>query len=879
LVSLTIDEREVEVEEGATILEAAEAASIYIPTFCYHKRLMPFGACRMCVVEVEQMKGRLIPSCSTPATNGMVVRTNTPEIREARKTLLELLLIHHPLDCPVCDKGGDCKLQDLAYEYEVTENRFQDKKFDYPVDYYSPLIERNTNRCVLCGMCTRVCDEVVGVAAVSFVNRGFSTVIGTNFESVLNCEFCGECVNICPVGALTDKLFKYKARTWELKKVNTICSYCSTGCTLTLGVKGNKIYRVIGDDTIGVNKGSLCAKGRFGYQYITSPERMNSPLVKNEDGELIRATWEEALERVARGFKEVRERHGADSIGGICSDRLTNEEVYLFQKFMRAAIGTNSIDHAGGFSYSGLLNGLSNSLGYAANDITLDDVRNADVIFVLRSNLSETHPVIGYQVNMAVKMDESKLVVASNRTIKLNRLATLSLTHKPNTEITLLNEMVRTIISRNLYDHAFVSSSTEGFDELKTQVARYSEDYVEKITGVEKDKIREAARLLSQGKRVCILISSGLGTLSDDEKLAQAVANLALLTGMVGREGSGIGFLGEKCNSQGALDMGALPHLLPGYQEVSDEKVRGTFEEVWGISIPSQVGQGALEMLLSAEKGNIKGLYIVGENPVVTYPDSAQTKKALGALDFLVVQDLFLTPTARCADVVLPVASFAEKRGTYTNFERRVQRLQCGLNKLEGVKTDLEIFTELSLKMGYEMKVSTSEGVMQEINGLVPLYAEIKYPLLSEEGVQWSLPSDKKKVSLYSRGSPLGKYRFIPVVGDEMAQEPDEEYPLLLLTGSILFHSGSLSTKSPQLNQVGSGGWVEISPEDASKYQLQDGQAILVRSKEGEINAQVKISKKQVKGTVFIPYHFESQSVSLLTSKNLHPTFVELKKA
>ena len=879
MVSLTIDEREVEVEEGATILEAAEAAGVYIPTFCYHKRLMPFGACRMCVVEVEQMRGRLVPSCSTPATNGMVVRTNTPEIRRARKTLLELLLIHHPLDCPVCDKGGDCKLQDLAYEYEVTENRFQDKKFEYPVDYYSPLIERNTNRCVLCGMCTRVCDEVVGVAAVSFVNRGFKTVIGTNFEQVLNCEFCGECVNICPVGALTDKLFKYKARTWELTKVNTICSYCSTGCTLTLGVKGNKIYRVIGDDTIGVNKGSLCAKGRFGYQYITSPERMNCPLVKNENGDLVRATWEEALERGAKGFKEVREKHGADSIGGICSDRLTNEEVYLFQKFMRAAIGSNSIDHAGGFSYSGLLKGLRGSLGYAANDITLSDVRSADVIFVIRSNLSETHPVIGYQVNMAVKRDESKLIVASNKTIKLNHLAALSLTHKPGTEITLLNGMAHMIISENLYDHAFVSSSTKGFDELKTQVARYSEDYVEKITGVEKDKIKEAARVLSQGKRVCIVVSSGLGNISDDEKLAQAVTNVALLTGLVGREGSGVGILGEKCNSQGALDMGALPHLLPGYHEVSDEKVRGKFEEAWGVSIPFQVGQGALEMLLSAEKGNIKALYIVGENPMVTYPDTTQTKKALKALDFLVVQDLFLTPTARCADVVLPAASFAEKSGTYTNCERRVQRLQCGLNKLEGVKTDLEIFTELSLKMGYEMKVSTPEGVMQEINELVPFYAEIKYPLLSEEGVQWSSPSDEKKASLYSQRSPLGKYRFIPVVSDGMVQAPDKEYPLLLLTGSILFHSGSLSTKSPELNQVGPGGWVEISFEDASKYQLQDGQPVLVRSREGEINAHVKISNKQVKGTVFIPYHFESQSVSLLTSKHLHPTFVELKKA
>ena len=294
MLSLTIDGREVEVDDGSTILEAAEAAGVYIPTFCYHKRLMPFGACRMCIVEVEQMKGRLVPSCSTPAANGMVIHTNTPRVRKERKTLLELLLVHHPLDCPVCDKGGECKLQDLVYDYELSSNRFFDEKFHHDIESASPLIERNVNRCVLCGMCTRVCDEVVGVAEISFANRGFQTKIGTDFDRVLDCEFCGECVNICPVGALTDKLFKYKARSWELNKVNTICSYCGTGCTLTLGIKGNRIYRIIGDDTIGVNKGSLCAKGRFGYQYITSPERMNSPLIKNESGELVRATWEEA---------------------------------------------------------------------------------------------------------------------------------------------------------------------------------------------------------------------------------------------------------------------------------------------------------------------------------------------------------------------------------------------------------------------------------------------------------------------------------------------------------------------------------------------------------------------------------------------------------
>ncbi|MEE9504746.1 MAG: NADH-quinone oxidoreductase subunit NuoG [Thermodesulfobacteriota bacterium] len=869
MVNLTIDEIEVEIEEGATILEAAQKVGLSIPTFCYHQDLLPFGACRLCVVEVEQMKGRFIPSCSTPATNGMVVRTNTPEIRNARKTLLELLLVHHPLDCPVCDKGGNCKLQDLVYEYELTDNRFSDEKFDNPIDSASHLVERNTNRCVLCGMCARNCDEVVGVSAISFVGRGFSTVIGTNFERELNCEFCGGCINICPVGALTDRLFKFKARVWDLKNVTTICSYCSTGCTITLGVKDNSIYRVTGEEAIGVNKGRLCSKGRFGYQYVSSSERITRPLVKKEDGGFKEVTWKEALERVAGGLKGVKEKHGADGIGGICSDRLTNEEAYLFQKFMRAALGTNNVDHAGGFSYSGLEKGLKVSLGYAASDITLSDVRNADVIFLVRSNLSETHPVAGYQVNMAVKRYGAKLIVGSSRDIKFDKLATVSLTHKPNTEVALINGIISSIVSENLYDQELVSSSAEGFEQLKTSVARYSGEYVEEVTGVKQAKISEAARLITQGKRVCILTSSGLGIQSDDEKLAQSIANLAILTGMVGKEGSGVGFLGEKNNSQGVLDMGVLPHLLPGYQEVSDEKVRGKFEEAWKVSLPAKPGQSALEMLLGAESGKIKALYLIGENPVITYPDTSQTKKALEALDFLVVQDLFLTPTARCADVVLPAASFAEKSGSYTNFERKVQRIHPGLDTLEGVKTDLEILVELSRKMGCELEVSRPEEVRQEVSGLVPLYAEIDHAKMGEEGIRLGSLNGENRV----------KPRFIPVEDEGKLQEPDSNYPLLLTTGSVLFHSGSLSTKSPELNQVGPGNWVEVNPEDASGYQLTDGQEVLVKSKRGEIKVAIRISKQQTKGTVFIPYHFEAQAVNLLTSKDLTPTFVAIKKA
>jgi NADH-quinone oxidoreductase chain G len=868
MISLTIDDRTVEVADGTTILEAAEAVGISIPTFCYHKRLMPFGACRMCVVEVEQMKGRLIPSCSTPAANGMVVNTNTPEVRKARKTLLELLLVHHPLDCPVCDKGGECKLQDLVYEYEVSSNRFIDRKFNQPVESASHLIERNVNRCVLCGMCARVCEETVGVSEISFVSRGFKTRIGTDFDRVLDCEFCGECVNICPVGALTDKLFKYKARSWELARTNTVCSYCSTGCTITLGVKHNRIYRVIGDDSIGVNRGSLCAKGRFGYGYVSSPERINSPLVKKGGDGLVRATWAEALGKVAEGLGAVKQKHGPGGIGGICSDRLTNEEAYLFQKFLRTAVGTNNIDHAGGYTYSGLMKGLRPVLGMTAGTATLNDIRNADTVFIVRSQLSETHPVVGYQVTMAVKRDERKLVVASDKATKHSRLASCALIHQPDTELVLLQGMINVIISEGLYDKEFVSSSTTGLENLKQSVTRYAPEYCEGVTGVHRDTLREAARLIAGSKRLCILVSTGLGIPADDEKLGLAVANLALLTGMVKREGCGVAFLGEKCNSQGMLDMGVLPGFLPGFSEVADENARGLFEKAWKVSLPAQPGKSALDMIQSAGEGKLKALYVAGENLLLNYPDSDHTRKALESLEFLVVQDMFLTPTARMADVVLPVASFAEKKGTYTSFERRVQALSPAVPVLEGVKTDLEIFCELSRRMGPAMQASGPEVVMKEIGSLVPLYADSCCEALEAEGRLLSSPPGGTRTS----------YSFVPIEHAEPARGSDAAYPLLLRTGSMLFHSGSLSTHAPALNEVGPGGLIEVSPADAKAFGFAEGQNVLVRSRTGSLEARVKISRKQVHGIVYIPGHFASHPVNRLTSKDLTPTRVKLEK-
>lgn len=873
MIHVTIDGKEIAVEEGTTILEAAEKAVIRIPTLCYHKKLLPFGACRICIVEVEQMKGRLIPSCSTPVTEGMVIDTHTEQVIKARKMNLELLLIHHPLDCPICDKAGECDLQNLVYEYSVDGNRFKDKKFAYQVDYVTPLVERNVNRCVLCGMCVRVCDEIVGVGEHSFVNRGFRTKISTDFDRPMDCEFCGQCINICPVGALNDRLFKFKSRVWNLTNVDTICSYCSTGCTLTLGIKNGKILRVRGDDEKGINKGDLCIKGRFGFQYVESPQRLSTPLVKKGD-KLVEVSWDEALKTIADKFKEIKEKQGSDAIGGICSARLTNEEVYLFQKFMRSVIGTNNVDHSGGYAHKGL-EVMGESLGYLASTNSLSDIRNADTIFLVRSNLSETHPVVGMRVNMAVKRNEAKLIVASPRNIKFRRFASAFLSHKVGTEVALINGMINVILKEGLADKEYIRRNASGLEELEKSVTGCTPEWVEKITGIKQDLLIRAARIFAAGKKAVIIISAGLGLSVGDEKIVQAALNLALITGHLGKEGTGVAVLGEKSNSQGAIDMGALPSYLPGHQNLLDESIRDKFEKAWETKLSPRAGLSALEML---QEGKVKALYLAGENPFVTYPGQSQTKKALERLEFLVVQDLFLTPTAKLAHVVLPALSFAEKEGTYTNSERRVQRITTALPGPGTAKSDLEIIQRVSEKMGFFLP--GLRDIWKEIIELVPIYQCIDYPQPGDTGTQWpcNLENQQGTQRLYVQGFPRGKVRLMPVAYEDGVEADGSDYPFILLTDSAQFHSGTLSSQTAALNQVCPVGYVEMNGKDAASKGLKNDDEVIVKSRHGEVRAKVKLSRKQPEGLIFVPYHFENLPVNALTDRSMKYVRVNVER-
>ena len=809
MVNLTIDGKQITVSRTATIYEAALEAGVKIPVLCYAKKLLPFGACRVCLVQVEQMKGRLIPACTTPVSEGMVVTTMSDEILKVRKTVLEFLLVNHVVECPVCDKGGECDLQDLTYEHEVVTNRFKGEKFALPTDEVNPLIERNMNRCVLCGRCVRVCDEVVGYGSYSFINRGFETKIATAYDRGLNCEFCGQCVSMCPVGAILPRPFKFKARPWQLKEVDTVCGYCGNGCTVTLGVLNNKVETIRFNDKIGVNDGNLCIRGRFGYSYVNSDERLTTPLVR-KNGELVAASWDEALQAVADGFAQAKA-----GLGIISGARLTNEELFLLKNLARQA-GTVNLDHSGGECYKGLTEGLGGGLGVAASTATFPQVEECEAILAIRSDFYETHPVFGMVVNQAVKRNEAQLWLVADKRGKFAKLpGAKNLLHRPGLELDVLNGLARVLLDENLAQ----TEGVEGVDGLKQGLAEFGAEQVAARTGVDVEALRAAARQLASAKKSAILLAYGLPYTAYSRELGVAAANLAILLGIPGRAGSGLYLCGEKANSQGAIDLGILPQAG---------------------------GLGAQAMLDAAAAGKLNALYVVGEDLLTSYPDRAKVEQALDKVSFLVVQDLFLSPTANKAHVVLPGASFAEKDGTFTNAERRIQRVRPGIPLPGQAKTDAAIFVALAEQLGGAPLPADAAAIFAEIGKTVPAYASTEFNAIGPQGHVWGgdiLPPQRRKLQAVGGASPAeGSYQ--------------------LLTGSALYHSGTVSTRAKGPQAALPEGYVEFGREDAKALDLKDGDLVKVAGNGVELRLKAKVGNRLPKGVLFAPYHFAETGIN-----------------
>ncbi|MFC1900797.1 molybdopterin-dependent oxidoreductase [Chloroflexota bacterium] len=751
-VTITLNGREVSGYPGMTILDLANESGVYIPTLCHDKHLSPVGACRLCLVEDEQT-GRLMASCVTPITAGMVINTDSTRVIEHRKTIIKLILASHPDSCLVCDKGNRCQLRTIAAEMGVGLIEFERIPKPAAIEEVNPFIERDLSKCVLCAKCIRACQELVVEGAIDYFQRGFVSKVSTMDDMPLEnseCTFCGTCVALCPTGALMEKDRVYTGTVRD--KVETTCPYCACGCTISAEVKDNRIVRVRPGKE-GVNNGTLCVGGSYGCDFIHSPDRLERPLIKKDDG-FEDTSWEEALKLVADEFIRIKDKHGADSLAVLGSPKCTNEENYLLQMFARCVLGTNNIDNSSRLYDGGVIPGEKNDL---------NALEQADVIIVIGANPALSAPLVEYAVKRAVKFGNARLILIDPRRTNLSSMAHIKLEPNVGTDVALLNGMARAIINKKLLDTASIDINSKEYKEYAETLAKYSPEYVESVTGVPDEQIQNAARMYAGAEKAAIIYGTGITQYKNGADSVKALYNLAHLTGNVG---GSLYSLQRDSNSRGAGDMGATPDFFPGYRSVTDAGARKEFEKCWKASLPDKPGLSALEIIEQAKAGKIKALWIVGENPALSFPNRILVEEALAVVDFLVVQDMFLTETAELAKVVLPAASFAEKEGTFTNFEGRLNRLQKVIATVGESLPDWQIILRLAEKMNCPLPCSSLEQVADEITervydkplpGSTPGLSPVDYvPEKDENGYAFS---DLPETSLYKFGSGTRSFR------------------------------------------------------------------------------------------------------------------------
>jgi formate dehydrogenase alpha subunit len=877
-IHLTIDGVPVTASKGVTVFEAAQKAGIYIPNLCHDPDLQPYGACRLCVVEIEGMRG-LPTSCTTPAADGMVVHTYTPAANDVRRTVLELLVSEHGADCLVCRKNQRCDLQKVAAYVGLNQQKYQRNNGGIPIDDSNPFFFFNPNQCVFCAKCIRTCDEIASIGAIDFNWRGYTSKVSTFgdkplIESV--CVSCGECVVRCPVNALLPK-----SAVQPKTETKSVCPYCGVGCGMYLGVFDGKIVSVRGDRANPVNKGRLCVKGRFGISdFVNHKDRLTKPLIKR-DGKFVEASWDEVLNLVADRLKHYK----GDQFAGVASAKVTNEDNYVFQKFVRAVMGTNNLDHCARLCHAPTVAGLAKSFGSGAMTNPIGDLSSAGCILAIGTNTTEAHPIIGMDVKKAVRRG-ARLIVANPKEIELCRFATIWLRHRPGTDVALILAMIKTILVEGLADEAFVKERCEGFDELKRSVDQLDITELAHITGVPAVLIAKAARIYAQAESSSILYAMGITQHSHGTDNVLALANLAMLTGNIGRPGTGVNALRGQNNVQGACDMGCLPNVLPGYQRVDELEVRRHFEQAWGSSLSDKPGLTLTEMFDAALSGRIKAMYLMGENPLLSDPDARHVEGALKHLDFLVAQDVFLTETALLADVVLPAASFAEKDGTFTNTERRVQRLHKAVNPPGEARPDWSVLCQVASKMGAPgFGFDSPEAIMREIASVTPSYRGITYARIEAAGIQWPCPdaSHPGTPVLHTQrfATPSGKGRFFSVQYIPPSERPDKDYPLTLTTDRSLFqyHTGTMTRKVAGLNVLRKEELLEINAEDAQLLGINDGDIVRITSRRGAVETRVRVGEICPQGVVSLTFHFAETPTNRITNPALDPVakIAELK--
>ena len=877
MITITIDNKIIQAEEGKNILQVAKENGIHIPTFCHLDGVHDTFSCRICVVEIVGSK-KLAPACNQKIYDGMVIHTASPDVLSARRNIVNLLISNGQHDCMSCEANGDCSLQSAAYDLGIHMPAFKMESLpEQIIDDSSVMITRDNRKCILCNKCVTVCSDLVGNKVLSVGYRGSSSEIICDYNDGMgesSCVQCGNCVQVCPTGALVSKKSVGRGRAWDITKVRTTCPYCGVGCQMYLHMKGDEIVGISAVEGTKANDGRLCVKGRYGYDFVRSNDRLKTPLIK-ENGVFREASWQEALTLILDKMNAIKKESGPDAFAGLSSARCTNEENYVFQKMMRAAIGTNNVDHCARLCHASTVAGLATTLGSGAMTNTIDEVKDSDLYFIIGSNTTETHPVIGMNVRQGLNKG-AKLIVAEPREIPLAKQADLFLQIKPGTNIPLLNGMMHVIIKEDLLDKEYVNSRTEGFEELKEVVKEYTPEVVARICGIDSNDLVKAAKMYATAPTASILYAMGVTQHSSGTEGVMSVSNMALLCGNIGKYACGVNPLRGQNNVQGACDMGALPTDFPGYQKVANPDVIKKFEKAWGVSLSDKKGLTATEMFEAILEKKIRCLYIMGENPMVSDPDSNHVEHSLKECEFVVVQDIFMTETAQLADVVLPATSFAEKNGTFTNTERRVQLVNAAMKPIGDTRLDYDILIDIMKGLGYENSFANSAEILEEIASVTPSYGGISIDKIQEDGIQWPcLDKDHPGTPIlhtekFSRGE---KAIFKPATYRPAVEQPDEEYPFIFTTGRILYHyhTRTMTGKVDGLNKLSGHSYVEMNPEDAANLGIAQGEIVEVSSRRGKVNVEAHVTDTIEKGVLFMPFHFEDGKANLLTNAALDP--------
>jgi len=882
-VTLNIDGIAVSVPAGTSVMRAAVKAGAMIPKLCATDSLAPFGSCRLCLVEIEGRRG-YPSSCTTPVEAGMQVRTQTAKLASLRRNVMELYISDHPLDCLTCAANGNCELQTVAGQVGLREvrygmagaNHFTEAKKDDSNPYFT----YDPAKCIVCSRCVRACEEQQGTFALTLTGRGFdSRVTAGQGERFMDsdCVSCGACVNACPTATLIEKTVIAQGQAEH--DVITTCAYCGVGCGFKAEMQGSTVVRMVPWKEGRANEGHSCVKGRFAWGYATHPDRITQPMIRSKTSDPWRVvSWDEAFAYAAGEFRRVQEKYGRNSVGALVSSRCTNEEDYLVQKLVRAAFGNNNVDNCARVCHSPTGYGLGQTLGTSAGTQTFKSIEHADVILIIGANPSEGHPVVASHLKRRVRQG-AKLIVIDPREIDMVNAPHARATHhlklRPGTNVAMLSALAHVIVTEDLLDAAFIAERCEtgAFADWREFAARpaNSPEAMQEITGVPAAEVRAAARLYATGGNAAIFYGLGVTEHSQGSTAVIAIANLAMATGNVGREGVGVNPLRGQNNVQGSCDMGSFPHELPGYRHVSDDATRALFEQAWQVNLQAEPGLRIPNMFEAALDGSFMGLYCQGEDPAQSDPNTQHVQAALAAMEIVVVQDLFLNETAKFAHVFLPGASFLEKEGTFTNAERRISRVRRAMPPLAG-KADWEVTLGLSAALGYPMHYAHPSEIMDEIARLTPTFAGVSYAKLEQMGsLQWPCNEQAPEGTplMHVNGFVRGKGRFLVTQYVPTDEKVTPRFPLLLTTGRILsqYNVGAQTRRTENVQFYGEDV-LEIHPHDAEERGIREGDWVGIQSRAGDTVLRATVTGRVQPGVAYTTFHFPESGANVITTDN-----------